>query len=243
MPVSIYTQQEMDEKLGSILDRLQAVEQQVIPEPLQVQFFAIRNDLPVIELAAKHSALVANFRQPVLAKFATQRILNCHSLEDIDAELSAISTSINYIAYDNEPNNGVLTTPSAELVNPGDSSNKAMAKIHGANFKAALAPSLDILVKELETVAWANADMLVMQLQRVTSTADFDKFVSLITSKVRAANPKCLLFAQVNTAFSTVEQILAHITAHRRKIDGISIVIQSDTDLAKVDELLGRLRQ
>src|SRR5438445_4894454 len=73
-----------------------------------------------------------------------QRILLGFSSDSINNAIQQASSSgakIQYIGYDNEPNNTSLSTPPDEVADPGTFTNRLADVVHNAGFKYAITPS------------------------------------------------------------------------------------------------------
>jgi len=135
------------------------------------------------------------------------------------------SKPITFVGYDNEANNGNLSTPPSELVDPAASTNTAADMVHHAGFKFAATPTRAILLNEYQGVQWSKVDMLVMQVQRISAKdSSFVSIVTKVSSYVKGENPNTLIYTQVNPTFDTVANIVSDVNSVRSSIDGVSIV-------------------
>ena len=151
---------------------------------------------------------------------------------------------IKYIGYDNDANNGNLSTPSNELVNPAGSTNIAANVVHKAGYKFAMAPSRAILVIEYQEIDWTQVDMLILQLQGITSQPSvFENTTTQISTYVKRHNPNALVFVHVNPVLDTISNIVNDVNSTRNSIDGVSIMCNTSQGCTAtmLDELITQL--
>jgi hypothetical protein len=188
---------------------------------------------------------INNFRIPVLDAYPDQvKALNVESLgvlqEAVDNGIPASGVDVEFIEYDNEAGNGDLSTPPEELVDPAASTNQAMDLINEAGYKSGVAPTRKLLMEELDGVQWSKVDYVVMQLQKVVGTQEFRNIANEVSETTREQNPNIIIFAQINPALNSVEEIVDAINEIRDHIDGVGIVWNM-SDASRLDELLTAL--
>jgi len=193
----------------------------------------------------------ANFRTSMLSNYPNQHkilisnCVTCDSTTSINAAINNAKSSsfpIEYVAYDNEPKNGALSTPTIEVNDPVYYTNQAAALVHNAGLKFGATPSRDLLLAEYKGVDWTQVDLLVIQAQRITtSVARFNDLVIPVATHVKSINPNTLIFVQVNPDLDNNTNIVNVIKGVMDLIDGVSIVCNSCSSTA-LDDLITRLK-
>jgi hypothetical protein len=217
-------------------------------QKLLIRIMTINNDESTRTTIRSHldeDDFVNNFRLPVLGMYPGQnQALNEQSIaavkNSIASEIPASKVDVDYIEYDNEAGNGGLSTPESELVDPASATNEAVKTIKEAGYKAGVAPTRRILMQELPGVEWSRVDYVVMQLQKVVGTQEFRDTADKVSATSKSQNPDIKIFAQVNPALNSVEEIVDAIDSIRDDIDGVGIVWTMN-DASQLDKLLTAL--
>lgn len=201
---------------------------------IQIGMFAphTKTLMPVINNHLNSNDKAISFRTTNLNTYQIEkRVLLAQSFTAINHAIIKANSNpkpIQYIGYDNEANNGALSTPYSELVNPAASTNKAAEMVHSAGYKFAATPTRSILLKEYQGVQWAKVDMLVMQLQKITHRpSKFTNIANQVSNYVKGHNPNTLVYVQVNPTLDTISNIVNDINSIRDTIDGVSIVCKT----------------
>lgn len=202
--------------------------------PMYIATFTPNPDplMPVFNKFLTADDTAMNFRTSVVNAYPIEnRLLLAQSFTAINQQIAAANSnpkSIEYIGYDNEPNNGALSTPYSETVDPAASTNKAADMVHSAGYKFGATPTRSMLLKEYQGVQWTKVDMLVMQLQKITTQpSKFTSIVNQVTSYVRGHSSNTLIYIQVNPVYASASQIASDINGVRGSIDGVSIVCET----------------
>ena len=190
--------------------------------------------------------MVDSFNPRVLNAYSNiQRILLAYSIDNIQQAISIAQSNSNpilYIGYDNEANNGKLSTPDNEIQDPGRYTNMAADLVHQANYKFAATPTAAILMQEYKQVDWSKVDLLIMQLQKATKDQEsFTSTVNQIASYARAENPHILIFVQINPSFNDSITLAGLISQVSYIINGTSIVVPGAMSPSIIDDLLTKL--
>ncbi len=207
--------------------------------------FAPHLDDPLLSVLDKHNTDFGfSFRIKNLQTYdIQQRVLLAYSSDSINEAIqqAGVSTAqIQYIGYDNEPNNGNLSTPAAEATNPALSTNQIADVVHNAGFKYAITPSRDMLQSEYREVDWTKVDLIVIQMQKITGEeTSYHSFLDPIVSYIKAKNPNTLVLVQVNPKFDSISHI-ASVIQGTSNIDGVSVVVIGSTS-DDIDNLLTAL--
>ncbi len=193
----------------------------------------------------------ASFRTGMLSNYPNQHkvllsnCVTCDSTTSINAAINNAKSSsfpIEYVAYDNEPKNGALSTPTIEVNDPVYYTNQAAVLVHNAGIKFGAAPSRGLLLAEYNGVDWKQVDLLIIQAQRVTtSVSRFNDLVIPVATHVQSINPNTLLFVQVNPDLDNNTNIVNVLKGVRGLIDGVSIVCNSCSSTT-LDDLITQLK-
>jgi hypothetical protein len=79
-----------------------------------------------------------------------------------------------------------------------------------------------------------------MQLQKVVGTSEFRDIADKVSTTTKKQNPNIVIFAQVNPALNSVEEIVNAVNTVRDDIDGVGIV-WTMSDANQLDKLLTAL--
>ena len=200
--------------------------------------------LAIFDRHTSSSDFISSFKTQNLDLYPT--LNHCLSGYSMDSITGAIETTkshsnIKYIAYDNEKDNGNLSTPPTELVDPAASTNQAASLVKQAGLGFSVQPTHALLMKEYQGVDWTKVDFMVMQMQK--STKDDPSFISDVTTVsdwVKSKNPNTIIFVQVNTAFDTTPHLVSLTKSISSKIDGISVVMPDPTTVESLLVGIGR---
>ncbi len=168
-----------------------------------------------------------------------QRILLGFSSDSVNSAIQQASNNIRiqYIGYDNEPNNANLSTPPNEVADPSAFTNHLADVVHNSGFKYAITPSRDLLQAEYQKVDWTKIDLIDIQMQKITGNqTQYHSYLDPIISYIKTKNPNTLALVQVNPKFDSISHI-ASVIQSTNLIDGVSIVLTTAT-AGGTDDLL-----
>ncbi len=214
----------------------------MVNQPRLIATFAPQLDDSLLSVLDKYKTdFGISFRIKNLQTYDSQkRILLGYSSESIDKAILQAGSAfmqIKYIGYDNEPNNGNLSTPTDETTDPAYFTNRLADTVHTAGFKYAITPSRDMLQLEYQKVDWTKIDLIVIQMQKITGNETrYHNFLDPITSFIKEKSPNTLVLVQVNPQFDSIQNI-ASVVKGTKNIDGISIVVIGSTS-NDIDNLL-----
>ena len=145
------------------------------------------------------------------------------------------------------------STPTSEQQNPVGSIATAASIAHKAGFKFAVAPDMNFMGFRylganygcsfnmssgiVPSVAWANVDVLNLQIQRPANSAcspngnyqQLQTWVNQIVTYVRHENPNIFIQAQFSTLEETASQTISATDAIKNLINGIYVAYPNDT--------------
>ena len=184
-------------------------------------------------------AYVGSFRVSALNKFPNNQImlLGYSNQTTLQAIIDAKANGFSAVAYDNEENNGALSTPQEELDDPALFTNYLGGLVKSAGLKYVVAPTRSLLQIEYQGVNWNNVDIVIMQLQRAQSVTEFVEIGSRVGNYVNSQSSSTVILAQVNPNFQTMAEIRDELTQLRNIIDGVSIICSQCTD-SQFNELI-----
>jgi hypothetical protein len=171
--------------------------------------------------------------------------LNPPGGHDMSSALSTAKSSpfaIDYIGYDPEASNGGLSTPPIELQSLGSYTSQAADAVHTAGFKFETDPTFSALQGSYQSTDWTKVEMLIIQAQRHTSSADFNTVVPAELSWINSRNPNTLIYVQVNPALDTIPNIVNAIKSVKSGIDGVAIVCSTGCSTSILDSLISQLK-
>jgi len=168
-----------------------------------------------------------------------QRILLGFSSDSVNNAIQQASSNIQiqYIGYDNEPNNANLSTPPDEVADPATFTNQLADVVHKAGFKYAITPSRDLLQAEYQKVDWTKIDLIDIQMQKITGNeTQYHSYLDPIISYIKTKNPNTVALVQVNPKFDSISHI-TRVIQGTNMIDGVSLVLTTAT-IGETDDLL-----
>jgi hypothetical protein len=145
------------------------------------------------------------------------------------------------------------STPSAEQSNPVGSIASAASIAHSAGLRFETTPDMNFMgfrylgaahgcsfsmsAGIVPSVAWANVDMLNLQIERPANSAcspngnyqALQGWVSQIVTYVRSKNPNIYITAQFSMDEEDAAQAIAAIAAIKSQVDGIYVAYPNDT--------------
>ncbi|HXX05430.1 MAG TPA: hypothetical protein VEJ68_01265 [Candidatus Bathyarchaeia archaeon] len=227
---------------GQYFDALSNACVSTAEKQLLLHIFSPHNPPELLAIFDRHTTpndFISSFQtQPLDLYPKLNHALSGYSMDSINAAIETAKShgNIKYIAYDNEKNNGNLSTPSTELLDPSASTNEAASLAKQAGLGFAAEPTHDLLMQEYKGVDWAKVDFMVMQMQHYTTNdASFISDVTTVSDWIKSKNPNTIIFVQFNTAFDTIPHLISLTKSVSSKIDGVSVVIP---DPATVEPLL-----
>jgi hypothetical protein len=235
----------IDTKILVVAQTQQSQNMTLTPQRLIATFAPHLNDALLSVLDKHKTDFGINFRIKNLQLYdSQQRILLGFSSDSVNNAIQQVSSSslqIQYIGYDNEPNNALLSTPPDEVADPATFTNHLADAVHNAGFKYAITPSRDLLQAEYQKVDWTKVDLIVIQMQRISGNeTKYHSYLDPIVSFIKTKNPNTLALAQVNPQFDSISHITSVIQG-TSLIDGVSIVVTTTTP-GEIDDLLTALR-
>jgi hypothetical protein len=165
-----------------------------------------------------------------------------HDLSSALSTAKSSSFAMDYIGYDPEASNGGLSTPPIELQSLGSYTSQAADTVHTAGFKFETDPTFGALQGSYQSTDWTKVDMLIIQAQQHTSSADFNTVVPAELSWISSRNPNTLVFVQVNPALDTIPNIVNAIKSVRSGISGVAIVCSTGCSTSILDSLISQLK-
>jgi len=184
-------------------------------------------------------AFVGSFRINALLQFPNNELmlLGFSNQTTQQAIIDAKANGFSAVAYDNEENNGALSTPQEELDDPALFTNYLGGLVKSAGLKYVVAPTRSLLQIEYQGVNWNNVDIVIMQLQRAQSVTEFVEIGSRVGNYVNSQSSSTVILAQVNPNFQTMAEIQDELRQLRNIIDGVSIICIQCTD-SQFNELI-----
>lgn len=223
------------------------------PSPTKrIGIFVVNTGTETQQAASKHLDMddyVGNFRLHSLQNFHTTRhVLAGQSISVIQDYITNVipnsSVRVDTIGYDNEANNGNLSTPAEELVDPAMSTNEAVSMIKKAGYKASVGPTRSILLQEYQRVDWTKVDEVGFQLQKVVTSTEFKRVAELVGSHIKAQNPNCMIYLQVNPSLNTMDEINAALKSVDHSLyDGVGIMWNGQAPAPSLDEVLTKIHR
>lgn len=157
------------------------------------------------------------------------------------AIMLARQNDIEYVVYNNEPNNGPSSTPPDEIANAANVIRAISDKVHDEGLKFVSAPSYALMIKIVNEVDWkaVNPEIVVFQLQRSTSTQQIIDEFNEKAGIIRSHSLDTIFMVQFNPEWQSIDDV-KHVLANTKgEVGGISVVCNFDSCTEEyLDEIL-----
>jgi hypothetical protein len=146
------------------------------------------------------------------------------------AILQANQYGIEYVVYNNEPNNGPSSTPPEEIEDAPNAIKRVADRVHAEGLKFVSAPSFGLMIKIVDDVDWkaVNPEIAAFQLQRSTSTQQIIDEFNEKAEIIRNQNIDTIFMLQINPEWQTISDV-KHVLMSTKEVGGISIVCNFDS--------------
>jgi hypothetical protein len=157
------------------------------------------------------------------------------------AILQANQYGIEYVVYNNEPNNGPSSTPPEEIEDAPNAIKRVAERVHAEGLKFVSAPSFGLMIKIVDDVDWkaVNPEIVGLQLQRAPSVERIIEQFNEKSGIIRQQDSDTLFIVQFNPEWQTIDDVKDVLANTNGEIGGISIVCNFDSCTEEyLDEIL-----